>query len=51
MPPLGRESRALVAFVLAAALLLTGLSNLGVAVYRSLESLLPSSASPTCWPR
>ena len=46
MPPLGRESRALVAFVLAAALLLTGLSNLGVAIYRSLESLLPSYGSP-----
>ena len=46
MPPLGRESRALVAFVLAAALLLTGLSNLGVAVYRSLESLLPFVGEP-----
>lgn len=46
MPPLGRESRALVAFTLAAALLLTGLSNLGVTIYRSLESLLPSFGSP-----
>ena len=46
MPPLSRESRALVAFVLAVALVLSGLSNLGIAVYRALESLLPSFGSP-----
>ena len=46
MPPLSRESRALVAFVLAVALVLSGLSNLGIAVYRALESLLPAYGSP-----
>ena len=42
MPPLSRESRALVAFVLAVSLVLSGLPTLGTAVYRALESLLPA---------